>query len=141
MAEALFRRAIKDRPALQDVEVDSAGVGAIEGGSATEAAVAVMQAFDIDLSGHRAKPVPFGAEYDLVLALDGHTRVVLERRRPDFSLFTLGSYAGTGEDVQDPYGGSDATFRRCAEQIGRLVAAAADRLEAERRASPQDQPC
>jgi protein-tyrosine-phosphatase len=132
MAEALFRRALERRPVLRYVEVASAGVGAIEGSCATDAAVQVMQsAFGIDVSAHLARPVPLGADYDLFLALDTYTLKVLERRRPDARALTLGDYAGTGEDVADPYGESLETYRRCAAHIERLVAAAADRLEIE----------
>jgi protein-tyrosine-phosphatase len=132
MAEALFRRASERRPLLRDVEVASAGVEAIEGSSATDAAVQVMQSgFGIDVSAHVARSVPFGTDQDLFLALDTYTLEVLERRRSDARTLTLGAYAGTDEDVADPYGASLETYRRCAAQIERLVAAAADRLEIE----------
>jgi protein-tyrosine-phosphatase len=49
----------------------------------------------------------------------------------------LGDYAGSpGEIVEDPYGGSDDEYKACVEQLGRLVTAVADRLEAAASAEP-----
>jgi hypothetical protein len=44
----------------------------------------------------------------------------------------IGDYVGTGEEVDDPFGRDLSVYRQCAWQIARLVAAAVDRVEAER---------
>jgi protein-tyrosine-phosphatase len=51
----------------------------------------------------------------------------------------LGDYAGTGEEVEDPYGLEREDYEACAGHISRLIEGVADRLEAqasERHAEP-----
>jgi protein-tyrosine phosphatase len=133
MAEALFRHAAAGHPALREVEAASAGVAAIEGNRATSlACTAVRAAFGLDLSAHRARPLLPGTEADLVLALDGESLEAARRLRPNVRLELLGDYAGTGEEVPDPYGGVRSEYDDCARQIERLVQAVVERLAASR---------
>jgi protein-tyrosine-phosphatase len=132
MAEALFRFMRRDRPALQDIEVASAGIGALDGNCATGEALEVLRdEFGLDLTDHRARHFSSIGDADLVLALDAYTRAAIERTRPGMKVETLGEFAGTGEDVADPYGRSTRVYRECARHVRALVAAAVERLEAE----------
>ena len=129
MAEALLRRAINERPELRDVEVASAGVAAVEGNRATPLACsAVRAAFDLDLSAHRARQLLSTTDADVVLALDDETLRTARRLRLKVRPELLGDYAGTGEEVDDPYGGTRAEYDACARQIDRLVQGVVERL-------------
>jgi protein-tyrosine-phosphatase len=131
MAEALLRRAIAERPELRDVEVASAGVAAIDGTRATRhACAAVRDAFGLDISGHRARQLLPTFDADLVLALDQDSLRLARRLAPQSRPELLGDYAGTGEEVDDPYGGDRAEYDACARQIERLVQAVVTRLAA-----------
>jgi protein-tyrosine-phosphatase len=133
MAEALFRHAAAGHPTLGDVEVSSAGVAAIEGDRATSlACTAVRAGFGLDLSAHRARRLLPGAGADLILALDVESLEAARRLRPNVRLELLGDYAGTGEEVPDPYGGTRSEYDACARQIERLVQAVVERFAAAR---------
>jgi protein-tyrosine-phosphatase len=131
MAEALLRRAIAERPELRDVEVVSAGVAAIDGNRATRlACAAVRDAFGLDISEHRARQLLPAFDADLVLALDQDSLQLARQLAPQSRPELLGDYAGTGEDVDDPYGGDRAEYDACARHIDRLVQAVVARLAA-----------
>jgi len=129
MAEALLRRAIDERPELRDVEVLSAGVAAIDGNRATPlACAAVHDAFDLDLTAHRARQLLPATDADVVLALDDESLQAARRLRLKVRPELLGDYVGTGEEVDDPYGGTRAEYDACARQIDRLVQGVVQRL-------------
>ena len=129
MAEALLRRAIDGRPELAGVQAASAGVAALDGNRATPLACdAMREAFDVDLSAHRARLLAPAMDGDLVLALDDETLQAARRLRLKARPALLGDYAGTGEEVDDPYGGTRDEYDACARQIDRLVQALAERL-------------
>jgi protein-tyrosine-phosphatase len=129
MAEALLRRAIDERPELRDVEVVSAGVAAIDGNRATPlACAAVHDAFDLDLTAHRARQLLPATDADVVLALDDESLQAARRLRLKVRPELLGDYVGTGEEVDDPYGGTRAEYDACARQIDRLVQGVIQRL-------------
>jgi protein-tyrosine-phosphatase len=129
MAEALLRRAIDERPELRDVEVVSAGVAAIDGNRATPLACAAMHdAFGLDLTAHRARQLLPAIDADVVLALDDESLQAARRLRLKVRPELLGDYVGTGEEVDDPYGGTRAEYDACARQIDRLVQGVIQRL-------------
>jgi protein-tyrosine-phosphatase len=84
--------------------------------------------FGLDLSGHRARNVE-GLDADLILTMDRMVTRELRRFKPDGRIMLLGEYAGDGEAVDDPYGSVVEAHRASAQQIRRLVEAAAERLE------------
>ncbi len=132
MAEALFGRYAPARDALKDVAAGSAGVGAVDGSCATAWTCEVMRArFDLDLSAHRAAQLDAATDADLILALDRDTLRLAQALAPSARVALLGDFAGTGEEIADPYGGRRGDYEFCVERIDRLVRAAADRLAAE----------
>lgn len=137
MAEAFFRRLAAERPGLADVEVASAGTMALDGNHVLSACATVMrEVYGLDLSGHRARRLTPALDADVVVALDRD--VLRAAREVGFGdrAVLVGDYAGSpGEEVADPYGGSEEAYRACAEQIRRLVVRIADRLAAERPAA------
>ena len=74
MAEALFRHLAKSRPALEMIEVGSAGTVALYGNLPCADSVDVMrQQFGLEIVTHRARPLTKHLDADLVLALDRET--------------------------------------------------------------------
>lgn len=133
MAEALMRRAIESRPALRGVEVESMGVQALAGRAATEHTIDVLRDhYELDLGHHRASRLEPPARADLILALDRLTTGMVEAMGLSAEVAMLGDYAGTGEEVEDPYKRDREVYYACARHIAALVELAADRLEAAR---------
>ncbi|HSC26283.1 MAG TPA: hypothetical protein VLD67_03360 [Vicinamibacterales bacterium] len=131
IAEALFRQIAASRPALSAIEVGSAGTFALDGDGAVQEAIDIArEAFDLDISGHRARNVA-RLEADLILTMDGSVTRAVNRLQPNGRVELLGEYAGTGEIVADPYGRSPEAFLSCARQLQRLIHAVADRLQRE----------
>ena len=131
IAEAVFREIARSRPALEGLEIGSAGTIALDGNRATpEAVAAALEAFGLDLSPHRARNIE-GLDADLILTMDGTVTREVRRVGLNGRVELLGEYAGTGEIVRDPYGCSSDEYRSCARQLERLLAVMADRLERE----------
>jgi protein-tyrosine phosphatase len=131
VAEALFKQLAQSRPALASLVVGSAGTIAMDGTRATmETRQAAREELGLDLSGHRARHVE-GLDADLILTMDRMVTRELRRFNLEGRVELLGEYAADGETVHDPYGSVIEAHRACAQQIRRLVEAAADRLERE----------
>lgn len=99
--------------ALPDMQVQSAGLGALVGMPADAIAVRLMKERDIDISGHRATQINrqmcLGA--DIVLVMDPEQRARVESLYPQSRgrVFRLGEY--TRQDIPDPYRQPEAVFR------------------------------
>ena len=132
MAEALCRHALAARQDLRDVVVASGGVGAVDGNCATDLARDVLRRlYQLDLTGHTAQRVRKGTRADVVFAMDHETLEALGGLRLKARVELLGDYAGTGEDVDDPFGATRSEYEACAHIIDRLVRKAIDRLAKE----------
>ena len=130
MAESLLRHLAKARPALETLEVASAGTIALSGNLPSSDGVDVMrQQFGLEIATHRARPLTRSLTADLVLALDRETEresQVLKLRAP---VTMLGDYVGTGEEVEDPHGRSPRHYREATLQLKRLVELVVARLD------------
>ncbi len=119
MAEYLLRHWLGPDTAW---EVRSAGVSAMEGEPASEAAVVALAERGIDASGHRSRMLDQGwvdAADLIVVMTDAHRRIV-EGRFPATrgKVFLLKSFgpAGRDEDIDDPIGMPLDVYRDvCAE--------------------------
>lgn len=130
MAEGLLKERLGQHPALRDIDVSSAGTIAYDGNlPSADAVEELLERYGIDISQHRARSVGRGIEADLVLTMDRVTTAETEALVSDQPVTMLGDFAGTGEEVQDPYGGPRVGYRIAAEQIARLVDAVVARLE------------
>ncbi|MDF2502006.1 MAG: protein tyrosine phosphatase [Anaerosporomusa subterranea] len=124
MAEALLRSKA-DSLGCSDMMVLSAGVGAWAGAPASSGALSAMSELNIDLSSHQSRQI--AAEYvaaaDLILTMTENHRRYLIAAFPEAvdKAITLGKFAGTGQDVADPYGGDAEQYRTCAIQIQALL--------------------
>ena len=131
MAEALLKQCLKDHPALEQIEVSSAGTIACEGDLPCADSVGEMhKRFGIDINGHRARPVTKQMKADLVLTMDKATTAKAKASGVKAPVEMLGDFAGTGEEVGDPYGGARITYQRAAAQLDRLVDTAIERMVA-----------
>lgn len=125
------------------LEIETAGLAAFPGAPASPHAITVMKERGLDLSPHRAKLVTRElVEWaDLILTMTGYHKDRLLAQYPDAQgkVFTLGEYAagsspgapGTpgvqGEDIADPFGGSEEDYRQTAgilEEVLRAVLSA-----------------
>ena len=130
MGEALFRHRMRERPALAHVGVSSAGTIAHEGQHPPAEAVGLMrELFSIDISPHQARLFGRHMQADLILTVDRWTTDQASVVGASGPVQMLGDFVGTGEEVEDPYGGPVDGYQRSIGQLDRLVDAAIDRLE------------
>jgi protein-tyrosine phosphatase len=99
--------------ALPGVDVRSAGLGALVGRPADEAAQRLVRELGLDLTDHRATQVTddMCAQAELVLVMEASQRQRLEAYYPQVSgkVFRLGHFVD--QDIPDPYRQGDAMFR------------------------------
>lgn len=122
LAEALLAREFPQR------KVWSAGLGALVGQPADPHSVALAKAHDLDISAHRAQQVtlPMCQQAELILVMEDHHRVELERRYPlvHGKVFRLGN-----GDIADPYRQERDAFESAWADIELGAAAWADRIQ------------
>lgn len=122
----VFDEAVERDPRLMPPVVSSAGVHASSAQSASHGALQAMQALGLDLEQHRALPVDqeLLRGMDLVLGMTrSHveigTRLVGENGPP------VDLFDPDGREVQDPFGGSSAEYRRVATTLQKMAQARA----------------
>lgn len=132
MAEAVTRAEL-GRRGWRHVEVASAGVAALDGAYASEAAIRATGKQGIDLRGHRSRSLsPELLDWaDLILAMSPSHLARVERmgaadKGALLSEFASGDPRSAG--VSDPFGGDDAVYDRTLAELRTLVASALDRL-------------
>jgi len=99
------------------IEAASAGLNAPDGIGASANAVLVMRERGLDLTCHRAKTVNESMlrQADIVVCMtDGHART-LAARYPAYR----GKITTMPDAIPDPYGGTPAEYRLCADAIER----------------------
>jgi len=121
MAEALLRGAL---PSADGYRVASAGIGAVVGHGADEQAIAVMDEIGHDLRAHRAQQLERhqARAFELLLVMEREQQEWIEAAYPDLRgrAFRLGHWRD--EEIPDPLGGTEATFRATRDQIRTAVA-------------------
>ena len=132
MAEALLREMVEETD-IRDVTASSAGVYAMGGEPASFGAMCAMDALGADLSSHRATQLTRGQieNADLILCMgQSHMRAVtsLCPEAAQKTRLLMDFAAGLQEDVQDPFGGDEAVYAACADQLCLAVAACLVRL-------------
>ncbi|WP_298705883.1 low molecular weight protein arginine phosphatase [uncultured Veillonella sp.] len=122
MAEGLMRH--KAEVEQKEINTLSAGLFCVPGGSVSPyAREAVKDIVDISDHGTRPLSIPLMEAADLVVGLSSDHKNTLLRQFPHMKdkIVTLGELAGTGEDVQDPFGGTQEEYLACAKQIEELI--------------------
>lgn len=112
-----------------DILIESAGVFAAGGESASENAVKAVAKYGIDMSGHRAQPVTDDLikQSDLILTMtEGHKQLLLPMAGEKVQ--TLTEYAGASGDISDPYGGDLEEYEETAQQIYDALVDAAEKI-------------
>ncbi len=101
-----------------DVLIESAGIFAADGESASENAVTVLSEYGIDLTEHRSQPVTEDLinQCDLILTMTEGQKQILKPLAGD-KVYTLTEYAGLEGDINDPYGGDLEEYYQTAGQI------------------------
>jgi protein-tyrosine phosphatase len=129
MAEALFRHLATTEARIADIAVGSAGTIAMNGNLPNADSVEALQrGCGLQMVTHRARRLSPRVTADLVLTMDRETERDAQAICPRSRIAMLGDYAGTGEEVADPYGGSRRRHRDTLAQIERLVPLALARL-------------
>lgn len=128
MAEALLRQAFLDRG--RQVEVRSAGLGAMVGHPADEHVRLLMDRRGIDVTDHRAVQVaPDMLRWaDLVLVMETGHRSDVCKRAPSATgkVFLLGHWIAA--EIPDPYLAPESVFEQTMELIDTAVESWMDRL-------------
>ncbi len=134
MAEALARKLMSERFGDHSpIMVFSAGISAWPGDRPSGKVAQALAGLGASLHDHKASNLTPEKvrEADLILTM---TRSHLEfvkgmPAKAGGKVFTLAEFAGSGEDVPDPFGQSLDHYIKCARRLEDLVALALDRLE------------
>ena len=111
------------RPPLDQITVVSAGTIALNGNLSCDEAVHLMQLdHGVDISRYRARSFTTDIQADHRGSSSGRRY----RTHRD-----IRDYVGTGEEVDDPYGGPPSAYRRALRNLDRLVTMAINRIEAD----------
>jgi protein-tyrosine-phosphatase len=130
MAVALFEKYLRENfPDFADVfEVDSAGLYALEGASASQEAIQVLQdEEDIDLTLHRSKTMQsvLGGEAYLILTMTGKHKEHLLDMYPALAgkIYTLNEFAGSdiAAGIVDPFGLGLEAYQKSYAEIKSLI--------------------
>ncbi len=102
-----------------DVRIESAGIFASDGKSASDEAIEVMrEKYNIDISGHKSQRISSELieNSDVILTMtDGH-KMLLKNLAPS-KVYTLLEYAGSEGSISDPYGGDTEEYEQTAREI------------------------
>jgi len=134
MACALIQQRLLAAKLADPVVVESAGVWATDGSSATSPAIAVMaDLYAIDISHARSRQLTDRAiqEADIVLVMEErHRRHIFHRAPEALSRVVLFSeLAGKHDDIPDPFGADRAAYVATAERLAQGLEAGWDTLE------------
>lgn len=126
MAEVIFKDMIKEIDNnLNEIEVHSAGIFAINGMGATPQAISAMESRGINLTKHRAKllTIQMIKDADLILTMTvKHKSFILKLDSgSEKKVFTLKEYVSLGQesslDIVDPFGHPVEKYIETAKEI------------------------
>ena len=131
-AEGLLKK-LMQKKGLDDIVIDSAGLLALPGNSASSLAQKVAAEYDVDLSGHIAKSVKEDiiAGSDLILVMENsHAKDLLDAfPEAEDKVFLIRRFARFGSrdrGIADPYGLNYEAYRFCFLDIQDCVSGLAE---------------
>ncbi len=114
MAEGIFKKVIKNK----SFAVSSAGISADNSSKATKNAIKVCDEINVDLGDHVSKNI-FDVDINnidkFVVMTDSHQDILLNLGIDKNKIYVLGN------QIQDPYGGNLAVYRKCRDQITKAL--------------------
>lgn len=121
MAEVLMRKMAEDRG--KDLRILSAGLGAMEGLTASAHAVAAMETRGINLKKHLSRPVDdiLLAEADMIFTMTRQQKEYLLYSRPDLEAKVIALAEYCGQDIDDPFGSDFESYESCAKQLEKCL--------------------
>ncbi|MDF2626290.1 MAG: low molecular weight protein-tyrosine-phosphatase [Symbiobacteriaceae bacterium] len=135
MAEAMLRHEWQAAAPGWDIEVLSAGTGAMPGSAASPHAVSAMRNRGLDLSAHRSRTVDDQtlASVDLVLTMTHRHREYILSRWPHLAgrVHHISEYVGSAQDIADPFGGTLADYEATASDFAAKLPHIVDRIRKE----------
>ncbi len=98
--------------------VASAGLNAFPGGTASPEAQSVMRKRGLSLQQHQSRSVTerFLCHADFVLTMTNSHRAAILDKMPELEP-KVQLLSPSGQDVSDPFGGSESVYESCADQI------------------------
>jgi glycine hydroxymethyltransferase len=122
MADGLLQHMLRGR---NDVQVVSAGLGAPDGSTATQAAIEVMAELGIDISSHASQPLngDLVRQADFIFTMTRQQQDTIQALYPAAAEKTFlvrefeESGAAENKDIADPIGQSIEVYRRTRDQI------------------------
>lgn len=112
-----------------DVLIESAGIFAAPGESASENAVKAMEEMEIDITAHRTQLVTEALleKADVILTMTEGQKRIIEPTAGD-KVYTLLEYAGSDGDISDPFGGDLEEYEETAKEIYDAIVDIAEKL-------------
>jgi protein-tyrosine-phosphatase len=132
MAAAILKAMLRERR-IEGIEVESAGIAAFPGQTASPNAIRVMEGRDISLEDHRAQAAETEKllKSDLILTMTESHKTAVLSQIPNLwgKIYTLKEYAGmTDKDISDPFGLSVEEYRRTAQEIQEVLEKAIEKI-------------
>lgn len=128
MAEGILKALLAER-GITNIDVESAGIGAMEGLSATPFAIEAAHHWGIDISAHRSRLLNRNLiqEANLILAMSPEHVEAILRRVPEAAskVFLLKSfptpYASSQEGIHDPIGGTLGDYNQTYLELDEIL--------------------
>ncbi len=132
MAEGLLRSLTAQRGEADRWQIQSAGTWAESGRPATQFAQVVMRRRNIDLSGHRSRPIDADmlAAASVILVMTRHHQEAIQAEFPGIQhkVALVSQLVDRSFDIEDPYGGSLDDYELCATDLQTILNDGYDRL-------------
>jgi protein-tyrosine phosphatase len=132
MAEALFEQIVRNGGEGDDWWIDSAGVSAFDGETATNNTQIVAAERGLDLSSHRSKRAtrPVIAPVSLVLVMEERHRKMMHEAYPEIAdkVYLLKEMIGGTGDIHDPIGADIVNYRAMADEVNSILTEALERI-------------
>jgi L-threonylcarbamoyladenylate synthase len=125
MAEGLFKQEIARRGETAHWRVQSAGTWAEPNLPATQFAQATMARRQIDVTGHRSRPVAgeLLRDTDLILVMTRNHQEALRAEFPEIAprIYLVSQLVDRSFDIEDPYGGTLDDYTVCADELQSIL--------------------